>query len=98
MKLAVIGAGAREHALVWALARSAPDADLYCLPGNGGIAELARCVPADLGNVSAMADALRTISPDLTVVGPEMPLIAGPADELRARGLRVVGPGRAGAG
>jgi phosphoribosylamine--glycine ligase len=97
MKLAVIGAGAREHALVWALARSAPDADLYCLPGNGGIAELARCVPADLGNVSAMADALRTISPDLTVVGPEMPLIAGLADELRARGLRVVGPGRAGA-
>jgi phosphoribosylamine--glycine ligase len=97
MKLAVVGAGGREHALVWALAQASPDAALYCLPGNGGIADLARCVPVELGNVLALADALTTITPELTVVGPEMPLIAGLADELRARGLRVVGPGQAGA-
>lgn len=97
MKIAVIGSGAREHALVWSLKHSAPAADLLCLPGNAGIAELATCQAADLGNVESLGEELAGIGPDLIVVGPEQPLIAGLADVCLARGTRIVGPPAAGA-
>lgn len=94
MRILVVGAGAREHALVWKLARSEQTARLWCTPGNAGTAELAESVPvrpADLDGVVAAAERLRV---DLVVVGPEGPLVAGLADRLAAAGLRVFGPTR----
>ncbi len=92
MKVLVIGAGGREHALVWAIARSKRVSEIVCAPGNAGIAQLARCVPViqkDLG------DLLRVVAaegPDLVVVGPELPLSLGLVDELQRRSIPVFGP------
>jgi phosphoribosylamine---glycine ligase len=97
MKVLVIGAGGREHALVWALKKSPRVTEIVCAPGNGGIASIARCVPASLKDLN---DLLRVVSaecPDLTVVGPELPLSLGLVDELRRRGLAVFGPTQAAA-
>ena len=97
MKILVVGGGGREHALAWKL-RASPLADqVYCVPGNAGIAEVATCRPADIVSPRAMADLAQEIGADLTVVGPEAPLVAGVTDEFRARGLAIVGPGRAAA-
>jgi phosphoribosylamine--glycine ligase len=82
MKILVIGSGGREHALVWKLAQS-PGVELYAAPGNPGMARLAKCIPV------SEAEALR---PDLTVVGPEAPLVDGVVDRFRSAGLRIVGP------
>src|ERR1700755_437720 len=92
MKVLVIGAGGREHALTWALRKSSRVTDMVCAPGNGGIASIARCVPASLKDLN---DLLRVVSqekPDLTVVGPELPLSLGLVDELRQRSMAVFGP------
>ncbi len=82
MKILVIGGGGREHALVWKLAQSS-GVELYAAPGNPGIARIAKCL------TPAQAEEL---APDLTVVGPEVPLVEGIVDRYRARGLRIVGP------
>src|SRR3954449_5908960 len=82
MKILVIGSGGREHALAWKLAQS-PGLEMFAAPGNPGIGRVATCIPL------ADAEALR---PDLTVVGPEVPLVEGIVDRFRARGLRIVGP------
>lgn len=92
MKVLVIGGGGREHALVWAIAQSPRVTEVVCAPGNGGIAELARCVPVDQKNLFAMVQLAITEKPDLTVIGPEGPLSLGLADELMKHGLRVFGP------
>jgi phosphoribosylamine--glycine ligase len=84
MKILVIGSGGREHALCWKL-RQSPEVELIAAPGNPGMAGVAECIPV------AQAEDL---SPDLTVVGPEAPLVDGIVDRFRARGLRIVGPGR----
>jgi phosphoribosylamine--glycine ligase len=89
MKVLVVGSGGREHALCWALRRDRPDAELYCVPGNPGTAQLATNVASDSSDISDLADRLAI---DLTVVGPEAPLAAGLADALRGRGRRVFGP------
>jgi len=92
VKVLLVGSGGREHALAWALARSSDLGELHAAPGNPGIAELASCHPVradDLGSLVPLATELR---PDLVVVGPEAPLVAGLADELRHRGLAVFGP------
>src|SRR5438552_2031519 len=89
MKVLVIGGGGREHALVWKLAQSRQVSKIFCAPGNPGIAELAECVATD--NLAQFATEQKI---DLTVVGPEGSLCAGIADEFRARGLRIFGPGR----
>jgi phosphoribosylamine---glycine ligase len=94
MRILVIGGGGREHALVWKLAQSRHAPQLFCAPGNPGIAAQAECVPlapTDLDRLVAFAADNRI---DLTVVGPEAPLCAGIADAFRARGLRIFGPSR----
>lgn len=92
MKALVIGGGGREHALVWGLRRSPSVTQLWCAPGNDGIAQDADCVPANLADVTSIADLATTLGADLTVVGPEQPLVLGIADEFTRRGLRVLGP------
>jgi phosphoribosylamine--glycine ligase len=97
MKVLVIGGGGREHALVWALRKSPQVTEVLCAPGNGGIAQLARCIPVNLGNLHEMVDIVAIEQPALTVVGPELPLSLGLADELTKRGFRVFGPTQAAA-
>ena len=97
MKVLVIGSGGREHAICWALSRSPKAPVLLAVPGNAGIAELGLCLPGDPEDVTAMASFAEEIGADLTIVGPEAPLVAGIADEFRRRGLRVVGHGAAAA-
>jgi phosphoribosylamine---glycine ligase len=92
MKILVIGSGGREHAIVWKLARSASVEKVWCAPGNGGIASDAECVPLDVKDVKAAADLAARLGADLTIVGPEMPLVLGIADEFARRGLRLLGP------
>ena len=96
----MIGSGAREHALAWKLARSRRVEKVYAAPGNPGMVEVAECVAvaADgLARSAWLADFAERERIDLTVVGPEAPLIDGIADIFRARGLRIFGPGAAGA-
>jgi phosphoribosylamine--glycine ligase len=93
----VVGSGGREHALVWALARSDGVDELHAAPGNPGIAALAHCHPARADDHPALVSLARELRIDLVVVGPEAPLVAGLADELRLRGVTVFGPGAAAA-
>ena len=95
MKVLVIGSGGREHALVWKLRQSARVSQVYCAPGNGGIAEIAECLPADVKNVDSLVAIAEQIRPDLTVVGPELPLALGVVDKFAQRGWRVFGPSKA---
>ncbi|MBL8022654.1 MAG: phosphoribosylamine--glycine ligase [Elusimicrobia bacterium] len=97
MNVLVIGSGGREHALVWALHRSPTVRHVYCAPGNAGIAGLAECVDVSPGDVPALINFIQLKAVGLTVIGPEVPLVAGLADELRAAGHPVFGPGRAAA-
>ena len=96
-KILVVGAGGREHALVRALKRSASTPELLCAPGNPGIAADARLVAAAVDDITGLADAAAAEAVDLVVVGPEVPLVAGLADELAQRGIAVFGPGGAAA-
>ena len=89
-----MGSGGREHALAWSISRSPHLSELHAAPGNPGIAALARCHPVVAADVPSLATELRV---DLVVVGPEAPLVAGLADELRSRGLAVFGPSAAAA-
>jgi phosphoribosylamine--glycine ligase len=92
MKILVIGSGGREHALAWRLQRSASVEQVWCAPGNAGIAQDAQCIPADTTDVAGLAELAVRLGADLTVVGPEQPLVLGIADEFSRRGLRLVGP------
>jgi phosphoribosylamine--glycine ligase len=97
MKVLILGSGGREHALAWAVKRSSRVTEVVCAPGNGGIAEIARCVPVDLKSVEAMVRLVEAEQPGLTIVGPELPLSLGVVDALQERGVRVFGPTRAAA-
>ena len=92
MKILVIGGGGREHALVWKLRESPRVEKIWCAPGNGGIAAEGECVPIDAGDVNALIAFAEKNHPDLTVVGPELPLVHGVADAFRARNLPIIGP------
>jgi phosphoribosylamine--glycine ligase len=92
MKVLVVGGGGREHALVWKIAQSPKVSQIFCAPGNAGIAKLAQCVPIGAEDIVALADFAQREGIDLTVVGPEAPLCAGIADEFQRRGLRIFGP------
>ncbi len=94
MKILVIGGGGREHALAWKLRQSPRVEKIWCAPGNGGIARDAECVPVDTKDVAAMVSLAERLHPDLTVVGPEQPLVLGIADEFAKRGLPIVGPSK----
>lgn len=93
----VVGSGGREHALTWALARSPGVTDLHAAPGNPGIASLASCHPVRAQDASSLVPLAVELDVDLVVVGPEAPLVAGVADELRQRGVAVFGPSAAAA-
>ncbi|HEX6824658.1 MAG TPA: phosphoribosylamine--glycine ligase [Candidatus Sulfotelmatobacter sp.] len=92
MKVLVLGGGGREHALVWKLRQSPRITQLVCAPGNGGIADDADVAPADLRSLDAIVSLANRLQPDLTVVGPELPLTLGVVDEFTRRGWPVFGP------
>jgi phosphoribosylamine---glycine ligase len=94
MKVLVIGGGGREHALVWSIARSRRVSQVLCTPGNAGIAQLARCIPSSPKDVDDLLRVTAAESPDLVVVGPELPLSLGLVDELQRRSIPVFGPTR----
>ena len=97
MKVLVLGGGGREHALVWKLRQSPRVSKLYCAPGNGGIADDAECFPADVRNLESITALATRLQPDLTVVGPELPLTLGVVDEFVRRGWPIFGPTKAAA-
>lgn len=97
MKILVIGSGGREHGLVWKLVQSARATKVYCAPGNGGIAAEAECLPVDVKSLESLVALAQQIRPDLTVVGPELPLSLGVVDEFTRRGWRIFGPTKAAA-
>ena len=92
MRVLVIGKGGRENALVWKLRQSPRVKKLWCVPGNGGIAGEAECIAADAGDVAALVALAEEIAPDLTVVGPELPLVNGLVDAFEQRKWPIVGP------
>jgi phosphoribosylamine--glycine ligase len=96
-KVLLIGSGGREHAIAWALLRSGRVSEVVCAPGNGGIASIARCVTVDVTDVNAMVQVAVKEEPEMTVIGPEVPLALGIVDALQRRGLRVFGPTQAAA-
>src|SRR5256885_1554493 len=105
MKVLVIGSGGREHALVWKIAQSPKVTKIFCAPGNAGICAekpspsgaSIECVPWDGKDIDALLQIAHKLEPDLTVVGPELPLALGVVDEFVQRGMRIFGPAKAAA-
>ena len=97
MNVLVIGSGAREHALVWALSASPLLGQLYCAPGNAGIAEMAECPVLAVDDHAAVIHFCHETDIGLVVIGPEAPLVAGLADDLAAAGIKAFGPSKAAA-
>lgn len=97
MKILVIGSGGREHAMIWKIAQSDKVSKIYCSPGNPGTAALAANIPMDLNNLRSFLNFVRKEKIDLTVVGPEQPLIDGITDLFRKNGLDIIGPSKAAA-
>lgn len=96
MKILIIGGGGREHALAWRLSKSPSVTGLVASPGNPGMAPIATCLPSS-NDIAAFADIAEAHRADLTVVGPEAPLVAGVVDRFRSRGLKIIGPTQAAA-
>ena len=92
MKILVVGSGGREHALCWKIAQSPKCKKLYCAPGNGGIAEVAQCVDIKTEDIEGLLKFAKENRIDLTVVGPEVPLVAGIVDRFEKEKLRIFGP------
>src|SRR5581483_4089832 len=97
LKVLVICSGWGEHAVVWKLRQSPCVSQLYCAPGNGGICEEAECLPVDIKSLDSILSIANQIKPDLTIVGPELPLTLGVVDEFQNRGWRIFGPTKAAA-
>jgi phosphoribosylamine--glycine ligase len=97
MKVLILGSGGREHALVWKLRQSSRISQLFCAPGNGGIAADSECVGVDLRSLDSISALAARLRPDLTLVGPELPLTLGVVDEFTRQGWPVFGPTRAAA-
>ncbi|WP_456398018.1 phosphoribosylamine--glycine ligase [Desulfurobacterium sp.] len=94
MKVLVIGSGGREHTLTWKISKSNRVEKIFAIPGNPGIAQLAECITIEPTNIKAVADFAEKEKIDLTVVGPEAPLVAGIVDEFESRGLKIFGPSK----
>ena len=92
MRVLIVGGGGREHALAWKIAQSPRVSKLYCAPGNAGIAQVAECVDIPADEVQALLRFAQRERIDLTVVGPEAPLVAGIVDRFEAHGLAIFGP------
>ncbi len=97
MQILVVGAGGREHALVWKLKQSSRVSKVYCAPGNAGISELAQCVDIGVNDIEKLADFVRENKIDLTFVGPEEPLTLGIVDHFESLGLKAFGPSKSAA-
>ena len=97
MNVLVVGSGGREHALAWKLASSPEIGELHAAPGNPGIAALAHCHPVRPDDTEGLLELVRTVDVELVLVGPEAPLVAGVADDLRHAGVPVFGPSAAAA-
>lgn len=97
MKILVLGSGGREHALAWKMRQSPRVSQIYCAPGNAGAAAEAECLPADVKSVESLLALAARVEPDLTVVGPELPLQLGVVDEFTRHGYRIFGPTQAAA-
>ncbi|NIN72950.1 MAG: phosphoribosylamine--glycine ligase [Gemmatimonadetes bacterium] len=97
MRILVVGSGGREHTLIWQLKREQPDAQIYAAPGNGGTKALAESVPLKPGEIEELADFADSREIELTVVGPEAPLVEGIVDCFEERGLEIFGPSQAAA-
>jgi phosphoribosylamine---glycine ligase len=93
VKVLLVGSGGREHALAWKLSQAPDLEELHAAPGNPGIAQLGRCHPVRAEDGEGLLNLARSLDADLVVVGPEAPLVAGVADELRHAGVPVLGPG-----
>jgi phosphoribosylamine--glycine ligase len=94
VKILVIGSGGREHAMVWRLGQSPEVERIWCAPGNGGIADHAECVPVNADDVDGLVALAERLKPDMTVVGPEAPLVGGIRNKFECRGMRLVGPSK----
>ena len=97
MRVLVVGSGGREHTLVWKIAQSPKVEKIYCAPGNPGIAQHAECVDIEADDIAALKEFSKKNNIDLTIVGPEAPLVAGIVDEFRNSGLNIFGPTKAAA-
>jgi len=94
MKILVIGSGGREHALAWKISQSSRLEKLYCAPGNAGTMSIAENVPLGASDIQGLSDFASNEKIDLTVVGPELPLILGIVDEFEKKGLKIFGPNK----
>src|SRR5579863_80870 len=97
MKLLVLGSGGREHALAWKLHESQRMKEIYCAPGNAGIAQEAECLPVDVSKPQEILALAQSLQASLTIIGPEAPLVAGVVDEFERAGLGIIGPLKAAA-
>jgi phosphoribosylamine---glycine ligase len=97
MKILIVGSGGREHALMWKLRESQQMKEIYCAPGNPGIAREAECLPVNLASPQEILGVAEKVKADLTVIGPEAPLVAGVVDEFERAGLPIIGPTKAAA-
>jgi len=92
MKILVVGGGGREHAIIWKLKQSSKAGEIHCAPGNGGIAQLAKCVPLSATDIDGITAYAKAEAFDLVIVAPDDPLYLGLADRLLAEGIRTLGP------
>ncbi len=97
MKILVIGSGGREHAIIWKLKQSPSVTKIYCAPGNGGISQIAECVPINAMEIEKIVDFAQRESIQMVVVAPDDPLAAGMVDALESAGIRAFGPNKAAA-
>src|SRR3989338_5655345 len=97
MKVLIVGSGGREHALAWKIVKSPVVGKTYAAPGNAGIADVAECVNIKADDVESLLAFAKREAIDLTVVGPETPLVSGIVDRFQAEGLKIFGPAQAAA-